>query len=156
MIREPEKKPWFQEAYVWLLISFPLAAVIGGIITTILAVQSDTGLVADDYYKRGMEINRTLERNRSALASGLSINLQYEQSNDKFRFILGANNEFNFPDKLKVSFLNASKAGLDSESTFIRSGKNIYTAVNPNLVRGKWHIIIEDSDWRLLNELSIP
>ena len=67
--------PWYKESYVWLLIFFPLLAVIGGIVTTILAVQSDDGLVVDDYYKQGLEINRTLERDQVAVDYNLDADI---------------------------------------------------------------------------------
>lgn len=60
-------KPWHKEHYVWLIIFFPMLAVIAGIVITILAVQSNDSLVVDDYYKQGLEINRVLERDQSAL-----------------------------------------------------------------------------------------
>ena len=60
-----EKKPWYAEPWVWLMISFPLAAVIGGMITIYLAVLTSDGLVVDDYYKRGKAINVDLARDRA-------------------------------------------------------------------------------------------
>jgi hypothetical protein len=48
-----QKTPWYREPWVWLMIAFPMSAVIGGMITIYLAVTTSTGLVVDDYYKRG-------------------------------------------------------------------------------------------------------
>jgi uncharacterized protein len=149
-------RPWYKEPYVWLLIAFPLAAVIGGIITAILAIQSDDGLVVDDYYKQGLEINRTLERDRLALHYELEANLQYAKGDEQVRLIINATNNFNYPDKLKISFLNASRDGMDKEVIVTRQGENIYLGPNPEPGKGKWHILVEGADWRLLNVLNIP
>jgi hypothetical protein len=151
-----EEKPWYRENYVWLLISFPATAVIAGIITAVLAVKTDDGLVVDDYYKEGLAINRKLERDRLAAEYGLTANLQYAKDNESVRLIIGSNNDFVYPEKLKVSFLNASKAGVDKEEILTRSGKNTYLGSNPLLGKGKWHVLIEDNDWRLLLTLNIP
>ncbi len=151
-----QQRPWYREPYVWLVISFPLAAVIGGIITAVLAVHSDDGLVVDDYYKQGLEINRTLERDNMAADYELSANLQYAEGDKQIRLVINAAANFNYPDKLKVSFLNATRAGLDKEQTFSRSGNNTYLADNPHPEKGKWDILIEGENWRLLTVLNIP
>lgn len=156
MIQNPEQKPWYMETYVWLIISFPLAAVIAGIITAVLAIQSDDGLVVDDYYKEGLAINRKLERDHLATEYEISANLQYATDNEKIRLVIGGNNNFVYPDKLKVSFLNASKAGVDKEEILTRSGTSTYIGSRPVLGKGKWHVLIEDKDWRLLKVLNIP
>ena len=54
-------RPWFREPWVWLLIALPASAVLGGMVTIWIAVDSDDGLVVDDYYKRGLEINKKLD-----------------------------------------------------------------------------------------------
>ena len=69
--------PWHKEHYVWLIIFFPLLAVVGGIITFILAINSNDGLVVDDYYKQGLEINRTLERDQNAANYELDADIQF-------------------------------------------------------------------------------
>ena len=71
------KKPWYREPFVWLVILFPASAVIGGMITISLAISSDDGLVVDDYYKRGLEINRTLERDKAAARHGIQATLGF-------------------------------------------------------------------------------
>jgi hypothetical protein len=156
MNRLQEQKPWYMEPYVWLIISFPLAAVIAGIITAVLAVKSDDGLVVDDYYKEGLAINRKLERDQLATEYELTANLQYARDDENIRIIVTANNNFNYPDNLKVSFLNASRAGVDKEVLLSMTGKNAYTGTNPDLGKGKWHVLIENDEWRLLEVLNIP
>ncbi len=153
---ESTERPWYQEPYVWLLISFPLAAVVGGIFTFILAVQSDDGLVVDDYYKNGLAINRTLERDEVARQYNLSTTLQLESGAKQFRIILEANQNFQFPAKLQAKFMNASRDGLDQTIELSRQENSVYLGLNPALVRGKWHLLIEADDWRLLRTLTVP
>ena len=64
-------RAWYREPLVWLLISFPLTAVIAGFFTLYLAIISKDGLVVDDYYQRGKEINMSLARDRAAARHGL-------------------------------------------------------------------------------------
>ena len=59
--------PWWKFGYVWLLIAGPVAVVIAGFATLWLALATPETLVAEDYYRRGVEINRALaaEQQRS-------------------------------------------------------------------------------------------
>ncbi|MBI5277181.1 MAG: FixH family protein [Burkholderiales bacterium] len=53
-------KPWWKFGHVWLLIAGPAAVIVAGAATVVLAVSSPDPLVAEDYYRRGVEINKTL------------------------------------------------------------------------------------------------
>jgi hypothetical protein len=59
--------PWWRHGHVWLLIAGPLAVVVAGIATTVIAVRSADPVVAEDYYRRGIEINKTLAARDQAL-----------------------------------------------------------------------------------------
>ena len=58
--RAPEIQPWWKHGHVWLLIAGPAAVIVAGIATVVLAVRTPDPLVAEDYYRRGIEINKTL------------------------------------------------------------------------------------------------
>jgi len=48
---------WKREPLVWMLIAIPLSAVIMGVVMITLAIQSFSGLVVDDYYKKNWPTN---------------------------------------------------------------------------------------------------
>lgn len=52
--------PWYRQPWPWLLISGPAIVVVAGIATTWIAYRSDDGLVAEDYYKRGLLVNKAI------------------------------------------------------------------------------------------------
>lgn len=58
--RPPANAPWWRFGHVWLLLAGPVAVIVAGVITTVIAVRSADPLVAEDYYRQGMEINKTL------------------------------------------------------------------------------------------------
>jgi hypothetical protein len=146
---------WYQEPWVWLLISFPLAAVIGGIITLLLALDSNDGLVVDDYYRQGMEINRVLERDQLAADFAIDARLQFSEDQQTFRLFLDGNNDFIPPASLQISFLHATRSGYDQKMELHRADKRIYTGKLAPLVRGFWHVQIETDRWRVLESLEI-
>jgi len=59
--------PWWRFGYVWLVISGPAVVVVAGFVTLWLALANPETLVAQDYYRRGLDINKTIaaERDRS-------------------------------------------------------------------------------------------
>ena len=67
---KPNYKPWWSFAYVWLIISGPLAVVIASFITLYLAISIPDPAV-EDYYRKGIEINKTLDAERDALAPAM-------------------------------------------------------------------------------------
>lgn len=146
---------WYREPYVWFLIAVPLAAVIGGIITAELAIESNDGLVVDDYYKQGLEINRVIERDDAAAKLGIQADIQLSREQHTFRLFLTGNARFTAPGKVNVSFLHATRSGFDEHLSIPRKDKNLYQAQLPQLEKGRWYIQIETGDWRVLKTILI-
>lgn len=59
--------PWWRFGHVWLVLAGPAIVIVAGFVTLWLAVRSPDALVAEDYYRRGIQINRTLEGGDRAL-----------------------------------------------------------------------------------------
>ncbi len=59
--------PWWKHGHVWLLIAGPAAVVVAGFATAWIAVSNPDPVVAEDYYRRGVEINKTLATNDKSL-----------------------------------------------------------------------------------------
>ena len=53
--------PWYRHRWTWGLMAGPAIVLVAGAVTMVLAIRSDDGLVARDYYKRGLMINRVLK-----------------------------------------------------------------------------------------------
>ena len=56
----PTSTPWWRYPHVWLVIAGPATVVLAGVLTAIIAVRSPDPVVEVDYYRRGIEINKTL------------------------------------------------------------------------------------------------
>ena len=149
------QRKWYREPYVWLLICLPLSAVIGGMITIWYAVESNDGLVVDDYYKRGLQINRVLDRDKAALRHGLKASVQLQPGAPVATIILRGNDRFNYPHSISVNFLYSTRSGHDRSEELRLVAANTYQGRTPPLVRGRWYIQIEAQDWRLLESLTV-
>ena len=81
-------RPWYREPWPWLLMAGPATVLVAGAATTWIAFASSDGLVAEDYYKQGLGINRRLAREEAARKLGISAKLHrayHRQSQGKYR-----------------------------------------------------------------------
>ena len=58
--------PWWKHGYVWMILGGPAFVVVAGIATLVIAVRAPDPVVATDYYRRGIEMNKTLEAQQKA------------------------------------------------------------------------------------------
>jgi len=146
---------WYKEPYVWLLILFPFAAVVMGIIMITLAIRSDDGLVVDDYYKQGLEINMALERDRAAVFYGVVTDFSVDEGGKKITVHLNGNELLSMPETLHVKFIHRTRSGFDQSLTLTRAHDGSYHASMPVLARGNWDVLIEADNWRKITEYSV-
>lgn len=65
---EPTKQTvWYKNPFIWLLIGGPLLVIIASFITVYLAVTHPDPAI-EDYYRKGIEINKTLDAERDGMA----------------------------------------------------------------------------------------
>jgi hypothetical protein len=79
-------RPWYREPWPWILAAGPLIVVIAGIYTAWLAVQSNDGLVTDDYYRKGLAANQTIARSDEAARMGLAAGIRISGDTLSVRF----------------------------------------------------------------------
>lgn len=54
--------PWWKFGYLWLVLIGPAVVVVAGLATLYIAWAVPDQLVTEDYYTKGMEINKNLGR----------------------------------------------------------------------------------------------
>lgn len=150
------KRPWYQEPFVWLILLFPSLAVIGGIITITLAINSYDGLVVDDYYKQGLQINKKLDRDHAASRHGLKAFVTFHISDQVIEIKLSKTTDYELPDSLTITFYHHTRAGFDTTLAYEKMESNIYRGRLPDLVAGEWTVELSADDWRLMNSVKMP
>ncbi len=148
-----EDTPWYRHRWPWLLISGPLIVAIAGFITVGLAAHHADGLVADDYFKRGKEINADLSRDREAARLGLTA--QVVVSQDGFiRVRLTSKQAYGH---VNATLAHATQSGRDMNVRLPLLAPDEYGARAPTLSPGKWHVILTgpDQKWRLIGTARI-
>ncbi len=62
--------PWWKFGHVWMVFAGPAVVVLASFITLYLAVTRPDPVLSEDYYRQGVEINKTLG-NETSLAPAL-------------------------------------------------------------------------------------
>lgn len=152
---ERRSTPWYAVPFVWLLIALPLASVVGGFAMLYLAVASNDGLVVDDYYRHGKEINRALDRDRAAAALGLRALLLLDERRHAARVLLNLSRE-RLPQQLEVIFQHATRQGFDRRLLLMRAEGGAYETVLEGLAPGHYYIQLATGTWRLVGSIHLP
>lgn len=57
--------PWWSYGHVWLVLAGPLVVVVACFITAVIAIRHPDPVLAQDYYRRGLNINKTLAEQKA-------------------------------------------------------------------------------------------
>jgi len=150
-----KKTAWYRQPLVWMLIAIPMSAVLGGISMIYLAVTTDDGLVKDDYYRYGKQINLVLERDIEAKRLGLEAKLIFNAETNTV-LVTFAKTKNKLPDSISLVMQHATRTGYDKDTSLVRTAKGDYYGAITNLIPGKWYTQLSTPTWRLSTELKSP
>lgn len=141
-------RPAWREPLVWMVFGIPGLTIVAGLLTWWIAAQRADSNVADDYYKRGLAINRSLDRESHAQSRGLSADVSLHGAHD-LRVRLSGSGEM--PASVTVLLVHPVRAEQDRRLTLDRQADGSYRTVSPLAGAGTWGLAIETPDWRLAN-----
>ena len=141
-------RPWYREPWPWILMSGPATVVVAGAMTSWIAFTTADGLVADDYYKRGLAINAVLKREQAAARRGIDARVERADGQVRVR-LRGAE-----PPVLFLNLVHATRAGFDVRLRLERAPDGNYESALPPLAAGHWRAVIDDprGEWRVVQE----
>jgi len=135
---------WYREPWPWLLIAGPLAVVIASLASAWLAVRSDDGVIADDYYKQGLQINRRLPFAAPDPARRLGATITVTARGEVLAHIEGLADP---PQELR---LELSQPGKAHDVVTLRPGPSgEYVGALAHQAPGRWIVTLESTAWRL-------
>jgi hypothetical protein len=153
--------PWYRQRWPWLLMVPPLAAVIGGVITIVLAVRSNDGMVAADYYKRGLAINAELSRSQRAAELGLAAAIEAggEAAGDSIHVRVSAERGVPPEAALRIRLVHPGRSGADRAAVLARVSaapdgssadyRGAWDEAAALHAPVAWRVVLEGREWRL-------
>jgi hypothetical protein len=148
--------PWYRHKLVWFVISIPLASVFAGIGMIYLAISSNDGLVVDDYYKEGIAINQSLERDERARELGLGAHLTIGETGDLVTMQFDKGRLDAYPEKLELGLYYSTRDGFDQTLQLLRGMDGSYIGYLDDRLRdGVWNVIVNGDNWRLVTRTSL-
>ena len=148
-------KPWYREPWPWALIAGPAAVLVAGGVTIWLAVSSNDGLVADDYYRRGLAINQVLVRDREAARLGFRARLGVTETGAVEVALTGGQV---VPPALTLRLVHPTRAGEDRLVPLARVAPGLFRSQGGVAPGGRRNAVLEDEagTWRLTGEWTAP
>jgi hypothetical protein len=146
--------PAWHEPLVWLVFGIPALTVVAGLITAWIAVQRADSNVAEDYYKRGLAINRSLDREARAQTLELvaEISLQADRS-----LTVRLSGKVSPPESILLTLTHPVHAAQDSRLVLQRGADGLYRGSIAPIALVAWDLAIESQDWRMTaRHLALP
>jgi uncharacterized protein len=149
MTTQAASKPWHREPWPWILMSGPAIVVVAGFVTLYLAVSTSDGVVADDYYKQGLGINRVIERDARARSLGIAAQVMFNEQRDGVRVILASSAPL--PPSLRMKLIHPTRKDSDQTIELRHAGPAFYEARMQAPRGATWRVAIEDAagTWRI-------
>jgi uncharacterized protein len=146
------RTPWYREPWPWILMSGPAVAVVASFVSLYFAVSGADPLVADNYYKEGLAINRVIDRDHAASTLGYHAAVMIGSGGTLVRVQLTGGGAK--PQALRLRFVHPTKAGLDRSVMARQIQPGWYEAEIELAPANHWYVQLEDLEqsWRLTGE----
>lgn len=154
-MNDTEIPPWYRQFWPWFLIALPGSAVVAGIFTVWLAMQSKDSLVAPP--GEGMEIvtERRNAAERQAKLLGLDASITIEPGSGAIDVRMASTGNDNWPPSLNLLFSHPTNVQLDRNISLIAAipdadGTPRWAGHVSPVPSGRWYLILSATDdWRL-------
>ena len=151
-------RPWYREPWPWIVMAGPASAVIAGMTMLWLAIDSNDGLVADDYYKQGLAINQVIRRDQAAAELRYRAQAFLSDDGSRIRVVVSSASGATLPPTLQLRLAHPTRAGKDQAKVLSAQPGGLYETSLPPLAAGRWVVTIEDTQktWRLSGQWQLP
>ncbi|MCB1837459.1 MAG: FixH family protein [Alcanivoracaceae bacterium] len=145
--RASDTKPWYRQFWPWFVIALPATAVIAGLTTLTIAIKNADDVVADNWYREGRAINRSLEAEQRARQYGIRAVLAMQPRGD-WIVRLQSDTPLPWPETLELTLRHPTQADKDILAHLSHRGNGEY-GTSDTLLPGDWHLVLRDTHWRL-------
>jgi len=148
--------PWYKQFWPWFVISIPIISIIAGIGMIVIANYKPDAMVVDDYYKSGLSINRTMARDKRAVALGQRAKITIAAADKRIVLTLAGREQ---PQNLVLHLTHPTATQHDITINLRQeNNKEKYSGTLASLPKGKRYLLLEPKDqlWRLIGNATFP
>ncbi|WNK19640.1 FixH family protein [Halomonas piscis] len=150
-------KPWYKQFWPWFLISILLSSVAFGTLYAIFSIKYYDGVIEQDYYEHGKEINMVLAKQTRARELGLAGDLRVDPLTSDIVVDLEGERR---PDVLDLKLIFPTENDHDQTFTLEHVREGRYIAQGPDNLQYRWYLqlqpVADDPEWRLVGEARFP
>ena len=141
---------WYREPWPWFLMLGPAVVVVAGLATMAVAFRTNDTLVADDYYREGLGINRTMSREEHAGDLHIAARVQFNDDRRRVRVMLSTLDPA--PKTLRLTLLHGARASDDQVIMLGAIAPGVYEGALREPPAGGWQLRLEDGEgtWRIM------
>jgi hypothetical protein len=150
-------KPWYREPWPWILMAGPFIVIIASFVSAWIAVSTNDGLVAEDYYKEGLKAGETLAQSAQARAQSIAAQVKLTAEGVTVRLVGRSDAGFSPPPAIRLTLSHPTRAGVDQTQLLTRQGDTYVGSLHlPS--SGHWLVLVEDESksWRLMASVMLP
>lgn len=148
-----DKRPWYREPMVWLMLALPAAAVVAGLSTVAIAVRASGDDAVPESVRRTAQMQVTdLAADQQAARRNLRAQLQLTRATGAVRVSIAGDAVTDA--RLDLSFVHATDGAQDAHAALVRSGDVWLGRIDAPLDR-PWMLSLSaaDATWRLRGHL---
>lgn len=165
MPKNVKKDLWYKEPWLLLVAGGPIVVVCASIYTGLIALWGSDKVVAEDYYKQGLMVNKDIQRDRRAHELELAAVVSVDAANQRVKIQLSGKGTF--PEQIQLSLANADASGNSVNEAIHRMSLKQVSPGNyegdlkilSNPLTGSvklFHLKLETNNWRLTGDWFEP
>ena len=145
---------WYREPWPWLLMGGPFIVIIASLASAWMAIKSDDGVVAQDYYKQGLLINQRLKHAARDPEPRLGATITVAPGGEVRVHVEGlregiAEGLAEAPSSLRLKLAHPATGSHPEIVMLKRSADGDYIGALPEQTPGRWIVTLESDGWRL-------
>lgn len=150
-----DELPWYRYPLLWLAILLPATSVVAGLTSLYIAVTNADSPVADQWYKEGRGINRSMEQ--ESIAARLGIGMQLSQVGAGVQAKLDSHAGVPAPETMTMALRHPTLKEKDLSLTLHHQGDGLYRADGtlPSSGRYTATVTTPEGHWRLYQTVIV-
>lgn len=156
---EMDDGPWYRQPWAWFILTPLIAVVISSSVLLTIALGNADDLIKDDYYKDGLAINESMEKDH--LAETLQLTGQLRFDLELAEVVLDLSGQAAIADQVMIVMEHPVSAKMDLTITLNRVAGDRFVGQLNRPLKDRWYVSLEGETaetpaqaWRFVREIN--